>query len=361
MKFKDIRHNICWVLVLCGSSPAFAWGERGHHVICEVATRLVENKNLRDFLSSRGHMMGHLCNIPDIWWRSLGAEGKSGDYGHYINPDKLGLKIEELPLQYSDLFVMSFKTSEGLKAAEAINLPEFLGSLWWRGDQFYRRAIKAASGIEGLPLPTKEQQQNWNLPYNKAVFEMIESMGLMGHFVADSSMPYHADGDYDGWARGHGGIHGYYESASVDQLGLDLPAKVFQSAKAEKSFVKFKSDATLALRLMQEVSTLSHLDKAQIEKLDPIKKSKAIEATAVAELKPGSRVPPVREDSTVGAKKFAPYLVKEMARGAKALAILWDSIYERSGAPELAAYRSYHYPLKPDFVYPDYLPAESKK
>ena len=51
-----LRHSIrlgCLVIISVFSLKSFAWGERGHHVICEVSTRLVESEELADFLQGR--------------------------------------------------------------------------------------------------------------------------------------------------------------------------------------------------------------------------------------------------------------------------------------------------------------------
>jgi hypothetical protein len=44
---------------LTGASSALAWGERGHHLICQVATRLVKEEKIKTFLETRGDIMGH--------------------------------------------------------------------------------------------------------------------------------------------------------------------------------------------------------------------------------------------------------------------------------------------------------------
>ena len=59
------------MLILFSSPrPAHAWGGRGHNTICEAAAFLVKNKELKEFLQLRPHIMGHLCNIPDIQWKN---------------------------------------------------------------------------------------------------------------------------------------------------------------------------------------------------------------------------------------------------------------------------------------------------
>ena len=90
------------VLIMYFSTQnVWAWGGRGHDAICEAAVFLVKSPQLKEYLQNKPHMMGHLCNVPDIYWRNLAPElRKLGDPGHFINAENLGLKISEIPTDY---------------------------------------------------------------------------------------------------------------------------------------------------------------------------------------------------------------------------------------------------------------------
>ena len=76
------------------SLQTLAWGGRGHHAICSAAPHLVKDDSLKNFLKFRPHTMGHLCNIPDIYWKSIGPDVSDlGNPTHYIDPELIGLKI----------------------------------------------------------------------------------------------------------------------------------------------------------------------------------------------------------------------------------------------------------------------------
>ena len=93
-----------FTIALQYSTQALAWGGRGHSAVCDAAVYLVKSPQLKEYLMSKPHMMGHLCNIPDIYWKSLSAENrKLGDPGHYINGEKIGLKISEIPTDYKKI------------------------------------------------------------------------------------------------------------------------------------------------------------------------------------------------------------------------------------------------------------------
>jgi hypothetical protein len=320
-------------LILVSSHYAFAWGERGHHVLCEAATRLVKNPDLAQFLQGRGHQAGHVCNIPDFHWRNLPSQTKVGENSHFLDPENLGYTVATLPTNFSDI-----ATAKGLtKVQVAIDL----GSLWWRADQFFRRAKTAAEAARLAPLPAPADAQNHEHPYNKAVYQFFTDLYLMGHFAGDASMPYHNTADYDGWKKGRGGIHSFYESACVSALGLNLTAEVHQAAEAlRQQAVPW----TNAIDRIRAVSLHSVQDMAVLDSLD------VILAPSVESNKTYAKRPPVAE----AAARFEPLITEELARSALLLSEMWDAAYEAGGKPNLKAYRSYQYPMSPDYVPVDY-------
>ncbi len=317
---------------------AHAWGERGHHTICEAATKLVREPNLKKFMLLRQHMMGHLCNIPDIDWRDLGQISKEGDSAHFMNPENAGTTIKDAPLAVIE-YVNLRKTSETNEVkADAI------GSLWWRADEFYNRAVTAASSVDSLAKPTDPTtQQNYDLPYNQAIFEFMTNLGVMGHFVGDASMPYHNSADYDGWASGHGGIHAFYESNCVSSFKLNLVAKVGKEAD-EMIKDKYNSTGTIVERT-RKVSVDSVGEKSEIEKLDKV----------LTPSTPNPKVLASRSDNKVACPPFEDLAIKEMARSAATLAQMWDQAYVDAKRPDLSAYKSYKYPLSVEYVPKDYI------
>lgn len=344
------------MFVLTAPLAAFAWGGRGHHTICSAAVHLVQNKTLSEFLKYRPHIMGHLCNIPDVYWKSLPPSvSKSGGPAHYIDPEILGLPIKDIPADFATLEkTFTGKPNQFKSGAMIFSVPDDVGSLWWRADQFNRRIVDRRDAMSKIVAPKggKEEQDD-NLPYNKEIYDMMVNMGLMGHFIGDVSQPLHNTADHDGWAAGHGGLHGYYEELAVSEAPADLEARVVQAARRIKKAPWLENKPVVErMRLMSEESAkeLPKLfAKDPIKKKSELKKDKGMEVRAVAE----------RESNAVGWRKFESMIVGDMARSARLLAALWDQQYVDLGKPDLSAYRSYHYPLEPDYVAPDYT-AEKK-
>ncbi len=314
---------IFFVITLASASKAFSWGARGHHSICEAAVYLIKEKDLKDFLLSRTHMMGHLCNIPDTSWRSLPPElTKMGNPAHYINPEKLNVKVKDIPLDPKEI-EKKFKVS----------ITE-LGFNWWRAEQMHRLSAQRKSN------------------FDDTIFSFITHSGLMGHFVGDNSQPFHVTADYDGFDKGHGGIHSYYESDVVDHLPLNLTQLIVQQAQ---KIQKAKKDKELIKgSVLENMKALAQLSESEIEKvlkLDQITKPSVSKSERGMSIKTRAE----RKDPATTAKKFESLITEQMARASLVLAHSWEQAYIALDKPDLKKYRSFKYPFEPEFIKPDLL------
>lgn len=344
--------NSVILFALLISNFAFAWGGRGHDTICESATQLVENKELKRFLVTRTHIMGHLCNVPDISWKSTGESRKEGDPAHYIDSEVLPMPVKDIPLDLSKI-ISDFNGKKRANRDDVLkSVPHDMGTLWWRADQFYRRAVAEKGNFEKAALPDKKQEQEETNEFNKAVYNFFVNLGIMGHFVGDASQPFHSTDDFDGYAKGHGGIHSYYEEAAVAMLDENLQAKIVKEARkllANSKKEKFLADASV-LEKMRSLTVLSFADVDAVLKADLLKKPSEVKEERGMKL----RTPAERESLDKTMKKFEPLIIKHMARSAALLAQFWDHAYVDAGKPALQGYRSFKYPFQPDFVMPDY-------
>jgi hypothetical protein len=321
---------------LFGSLSALAWGGRGHDTLCEAAVHLVENENLRNFLKNRTHVMGHLCNVPDIYWYSIDAETrKQNSSTHYVDADMLGLATLEIPTDYSEIIKKYSGSKMPSTGKTLVSVPREFGSNWWRADQFFRRAL----------------EKNWELE------SFFTNLGLLGHFVGDNGQPFHSTIDFDGYEKGHGGIHAFYESDVVSSYGPELITKVIEKAQTLKKLSKNKKNkGTAFLRAgsvvekMRALSDVGLPEIPEILKLDPITKPSSQKEERGMSLK----TPAERKSPQSVAPKMEKWIVLQMARSAALLAQFWDLAYEKVGQPELIAMKNFNFPLTPAFVVPDY-------
>jgi hypothetical protein len=339
------------------ATQAFSWGGRGHAAICEAAVFLVKNPQLKEYLQNKPHMMGHLCNVPDIYWKTLSPEfRKAGDPGHFINAENLGLKISEIPTDYKTIVATYTGQENKSKDNKKIfSVPDELGSNWWRAEQFYKRAIADGQALKAMTTPTGfKDEQNEELPFNKTFYSMIVNLGLMGHFIGDASQPFHSTSDYDGYAANHGGIHAYYEDSCVAYFDADLVARIVKKAKSLKN-PKWTSQKTY-IENMKAFSEVALEDLKTVLKLDPVTTPSVIKIEKGMSLK----TPAERKPASVGFQKFEKIILEEMARSSYLLAHYWDEAYKSAGEPQMKAYKSYRYPLTPEFVMPDYYDTSAK-
>lgn len=348
------------VLVTALSAPpaAFAWGGRGHHTICSAAVALVQEQGLRDLLKHRPHTMGHICNIPDIYWKSLpAAVAKEGSPAHYLDPEIAGLALKDVPGDFSVLERdYTGKPNKMKPGATIFSVPNDIGSLWWRADQFHRRAIALKDALaKAVPPKGPAEEQNDALPFNQATYDLIVNLGLMGHFAGDASMPLHTTADHDGWYSGHGGLHSYYEDLVVAELPGDLEAQVIASARKIRK-APWLGDQSI-VETMRTFTEETAKDIPKMLAADPVKKKSEVKKDKGMEV----RVPAQREAPSVGKKKFEKMIIGQMARSARLLAGFWDRTYAELGRPQLSAYRSYRYPFTPDYVPLDYVAAPKTK
>ena len=350
-----------FVSILVLSSAAFGWGGRGHDTICRTASFLVKEKGLQEYLHNKPQMMGHLCNIPDFYWKSIGGDAvKYGSPAHFIDTEVIGLAAKDIPTDYAKI-VTDYTGKENKFKNDGTtikNIPTEFGSAWWRADQFSRRISGLGKEFATAKTPSNfKEEQDENFQYNKLAYQMVTDMGLMGHFVGDTSQPFHTTADYDGWATGHGGIHAYFEDGIVGEFDGDLDCLVLKEARSMKnpSFLKPKT----VVEKMKALSLISTAEVPKILKLDPVIKPSVLVKEKGMELK----TPAERKPASVAFKKLNKLVVTDLARGAVLLAALWDEAYVNAGRPKIGAYKSYKYPFTVDFVMPDYfeVPAEPKK
>lgn len=343
--------SLVFTTITLFSTLALAWGGRGHNTICETAVFLVKEPGLKEYLQNKPQMMGHLCNMPDFYWKSLGGEAnKLGNPTHFIDVEVINLPVDKIPLDYQKIVAdYTGKPNAFKKDSTIFSIPTEFGSIWWRADQFFRRITGLEKDFKTAKPPANgKEEQNNDLPYNKLAYDMVINMGLMGHFVGDASQPFHTTADYDGYEAGHGGIHAYYEDSAVGYFDGDMGARILKTARAMKgaSFLKPKT----TLEKMKALSEVSRAEIPKILKVDPIVKK----STVVKERGMEIKTPAERLSGKIGHQRFEKFIITDMARGALLLANLWDESYIQAGRPQLAAYKSYKYPFTVDFVAPDY-------
>ena len=346
---KGIRiFQVVFSLALFYSSNVMSWGERGHDIVARLAARhLIEQgeKELYIPFQQREFMLGHLANVPDIVWKSDAmdeAARKNNSPTHYINLDivnKNPTSIEEIPRAFN-----AYVRAANVSSAASV---EQLGSAPWRIQQLHR-------------LMKQAFERAGNAKHQVGLVKHVNSAllygGLMAHFVGDLGNPHHTTSDFDGQASGNGGLHAYFESHVVNEIGLHLADSVFTSMQEadliEESLMKWTSDLSLSelksdpLSLSLALSIDSYQNLPSLISLD--------NRHSLIERSTGANNMAKRKHPWKVKQYYEPLIVERLALASTVLAQLWQSAWEQAGSPDLSRFFSFYYPTAPEYIYPDY-------
>jgi len=383
------------------TSVAYAWGERGHDACSRIAARLLadhkdpETAKFGAFLQKKENMLGHLANVPDIVWRSMGAElDKTSSPAHFVDldfilaPGPLPL-AEKLPStidayvkaldkncarKSKDYPCVSGKTIEE-KLQKAGHAPFRIESLSQDLLQAFKelKALEIEPGKSGEPgVDQSEGSGNGQRieKKNAIVDRVLLLSGILSHYVGDIANPHHTSADYDGWDSGQGGLHGYFESDIVDSLSLDLEATVFDEAQRhEPMAARFAKHPHNYLEQAWELVIDSHEKLAELTRVDMqnavLQKSMDRESKdepngkdQTKSSRTGPREKAKRKAVAETRQVFRNLVILRLAAGADALSRIWLDTWQQAGKPDLSFYRSYHYDVKPEFIPMRYLPSK---
>lgn len=323
-------------LLLLSTTSAFAWGERGHNTVGQVAAFLVadyaanesEKALIGQFFRERALAFGHLNNIPDISWKNSAykSANKLNNQTHYLDLDSLFPKPSlpetlSLPKSFAELK----KRFPEIKFSK-------VGSAPWRIEELFGKSVKAGPAIKN----------------ETSALDYQILLGVMGHFVADLSQPYHTTEDYDGWKTKQGGIHAYFETDLVEALAPQLLDQVLTSAKNQIKSIDLKQQDPFILSLQLAQSSFEQIDK--VRALD--------KKIALVEESKGKKIA-VRKDPNLTKvnSAFQEIIVQRLGLGAVYLARIWYLSWVKSGRPDLSSIQKYKapYPLDVPFMVPGYL------
>ena len=167
-------------LVVC-SAPLGAWGFEAHRYTMARAIPLLP-RELRPFFEANRAYIVERAIDPDLW-RTAGFEEESPR--HFVDMDAYGpYPFSNLPYAYDDA-VKQFGEDFVKKN----------GTLPWRTEEVYRKLVEA--------FQQKASFSRDNIRFFSAV---------VGHYVGDAHVPFHAALNYDGQLTQQWGIHSRFEA-----------------------------------------------------------------------------------------------------------------------------------------------------
>ena len=192
MRRAPVATTACFVaLLVVVPSRADAWSFEAHKYIMERAISLLPPQ-LRPFFEAERAAVIERSIDPDLW-RTAGWEGEGER--HFVDLDAYGTHpFTELPHDF-EAAVKKFGRE----------FVEKNGTLPWRTEEFYRKLVEA------FQMKT---------PYARDNIRFFSS--IIGHYVADGHVPFHAALNYDGQLTQQWGIHSRFESELFERYRTRL-------------------------------------------------------------------------------------------------------------------------------------------
>jgi predicted AlkP superfamily phosphohydrolase/phosphomutase len=168
------------VALLTLSSRAEAWGFAAHRAINRTAITTLPEPLASLFRGNADYLAEHAID-PDLW-RTAGAPGE--DPNHFFDVD--AFPAERLPRSEAE-----HRARHGDEAASKGRLP-------WRVAEIYGNLVDAFRAGDAP--------------------RVLERAAVLGHYVADAHVPFHATVNYDGQLSGQTGIHSRWETSLFERF-----------------------------------------------------------------------------------------------------------------------------------------------
>jgi len=210
--------------------PAHAWGFDAHKYILDRAIALLPAEIRPFFEKNRATIVEHAID-PDLW-RTVGWEEESPR--HYLDMDAYG------PYPFKSL-------PHDFEAAVALKGRDFVmknGLLPWRAQEIFTKLADAFTQKSG---------------YSRENIKLFSS--VLGHYLGDAQVPFHATQNHDGQLTVQWGIHSRFEAELFERYKDKLQV-------TPKPLIKVTSARDLVFDSLTtgftSVKTILDTDKASI-------------------------------------------------------------------------------------------------
>jgi hypothetical protein len=178
-------------VILLAPSPASAWGFDAHRFILSRAIPLLPAE-IRPFFERYQPVIVEHAIDPDLW-RTAGWEEESPK--HFVDMDAYGpYPFKAIPRDFDEA-VKQYGREFVLKN----------GTLPWRTEEIYKKLVEA--------FAQKASYSRENIKFFSSV---------VGHYVSDAHVPFHAALNYDGQLTRQWGIHSRFESELFERYQSTL-------------------------------------------------------------------------------------------------------------------------------------------
>lgn len=232
--FRLRLHTLAGAVAALVPVALLGWGADGHRMVNTLALdslppdypAFVQTPAARARIS-------YLSNAPDMWRSSQDLSLRHLEPDHQIDLEELaavGVTPETLP-EFRQVFAAQESAARAAHPEKFLPLDpaknrdhtaEQLGNLPWAIVEYYGKLRAEFAYLhEFEQLGTPEEIAN-------AQADIIETMGMMGHYVADGAQPLHTTVNYNGWTTpdNPGGfsnsktIHSWIDSGFIQKVGI---------------------------------------------------------------------------------------------------------------------------------------------
>ena len=234
-----IRAVVVLLAAAMSSSPALAWGGKGHRIIGELAVRNFP-ATVPSFLRTPQAVtaIGELAREPDRSRDAGQPHDSDSDPGHFVDVLEDGTvlggpRLDALPPSRQDY-------DTALRAAGSTEfkagwLPYSLMDGW---QQLVKDFVMWRADVAGGKFAKNAADKAW-FAGDRRLRETItlRDLGVWAHYVGDASQPLHVSVHYNGWGdfpnpegfAGAANFHSRFETAFVDaNISPDDVAKRFR-------------------------------------------------------------------------------------------------------------------------------------
>jgi len=318
-------------LAALAPAPAFAWAYETHRVVNQLALRSLP-ADFPAFVHTpeNAERIAYLAGEPDRW-RSSPDEWflHSTVLDHQINLEKIseaGLDIASLsPFRFE--FLAQFAAARAAHperfapidpAKDRDRTQEWPGFLPWKMAEDYGK-LKASFSIWKAyrELGTPEEAAN-------AEANIVYEMGIMGHFVGDSSQPLHTTTKYNGWVgpnpNGYTtwkGFHAWIDGTGtgggfIGRAGITLEDLAPRVTSAIPLDLKTRTDGRDPV-----FADMMDFIVAQYRKVEPLYQLE----------KEGK----LKADGTPGSFDGKPFIEGQVLKGGELLGSIWLTAWRQAG------------------------------
>jgi hypothetical protein len=256
---------LCGFLIVGSAVPTSAWGFEAHRFVLDKAIGLLPPEIRPFFEKYRVAIVEHSID-PDLW-RTVEWDAQEGPR-HYLDLDYYGPHpFTALPREY-DAAVKKY-------GADVVKQN---GLIPWRTQEMYQKLVEAFA-----------QKQT----YSRENIKLFSS--VVGHYLSDAQVPFHATLNHDGQLTAQWGIHSRFELELFERYRDKLrvapqPARrianvrdfVFDSLTTSFTHVKTVLDADKVAAAGRDVYDDGYY-AIMFEKLQPVLENRLNESiTAVA-------------------------------------------------------------------------------